>query len=226
MFKPGDLVTIGDGYNVYTLIEDNNKEYVTAVINGISRNFKRIDGEHMSGLFPALKHYSAFEPQPSTPVGFAHEQVSGGTPKSKLTNPKDAIGSSKIPLHLWPSTATVLGSMALLEGALKYGRSNWRVAGVRATIYISALLRHTARLASGEWLDPDSGLPHVAHILACAAIIGDAKAAGKLNEDWEVKGGLVDLINEMTPHVDRLKELHKDKSPYHYTCADNEVASD
>ena len=53
---------------------------------------------------------------------------------TKDTNPKDAIGSGKVPMHLWPSTATAVGSIALLNGALKYGRSNWRVAGVRASI--------------------------------------------------------------------------------------------
>lgn len=53
---------------------------------------------------------------------------------TKPTNPKDAIGSSKLPLHLWPTTATVVGCMALLDGALKYGRSNWRPGGVRALV--------------------------------------------------------------------------------------------
>jgi len=140
---------------------------------------------------------------------------------TKPTNPKDILGSDKLPLHLWPTTATVVGAMALLEGASKYGRMNWRVAGVRASIYVDALLRHAFRLASGEYTDPDSGLPHLAHVLACAAILVDAKAAGKLNEDWEVQGGLSDLIKEMTPHVKRIKELHKDKNPHHYTIKDN-----
>ena len=34
----------------------------------------------------------------------------------KPTNPKDAIGSDKLPLHLWPSTATALGCLGLLDG--------------------------------------------------------------------------------------------------------------
>lgn len=141
---------------------------------------------------------------------------------TKPTNPKDAVGSDKIPLHLWPSTATVLGSMALLDGGLKYGRSNYRAVGVRASIYIDAATRHLIRYAAGESVDPDSGLPHLAHVLATVAILVDAEAAGKLNDDREIAGGLINLITEMTPHVKRLKELHKDRAPKHYTIKDNE----
>ena len=67
---------------------------------------------------------------------------------SKPTNPKDLIGSDKLPLHLWPQTATALGAVALLEGALKYGRANWRHAGVRASIYYDAAMRHW-----GAWFE-------------------------------------------------------------------------
>lgn len=140
----------------------------------------------------------------------------------KPSNPKDAIGSGKIPFHLWPETATILGALGLLDGMLKYGRSNWRAVGIRLTIYTDALKRHTNKLVEGEWIDPDSKLPHVSHILACGAIIADAHAAGKLTNDAMYPGGYTKLVEEMTPHVARLKELHKDKNPHHYTIADME----
>lgn len=138
----------------------------------------------------------------------------------KDSNPKDMIGSSKLPLHLWPTTATATGCLALLDGMLKYGRSNWRVAGVRASVYIDAAMRHLFKYLEGEDNDPDSGIPHLGHALACIAILIDAKAAGKLNDDRLVEGGYANLISELTPHVTRLKELHKDKSPKHYTIGD------
>ena len=144
---------------------------------------------------------------------------------SKLSNPKDMIGSNKLPFHLWPETATVMGCLGLLDGALKYGRSNWRVAGVKTSIYYDAIRRHLAAMFEGEWIDPDSKLPHVAHILADAAIVMDAYAAGKLTDDRMVQGGYRALVEEMTPHVKRLKELHADKHPKHYTIADNEAAA-
>lgn len=142
----------------------------------------------------------------------------------KPTNPKDAIGSGKLPLHLWPTTATALGSLGLLDGMLKYGRSNFREIGVRASIYYDAARRHMDAWFEGEDVDPDSGLPHLAHALACIAIIVDADAAGKLNDDRMVGGGYRALVTALTPHVARLKALHADKDPKHYTIADSRAS--
>jgi hypothetical protein len=138
----------------------------------------------------------------------------------KPTNPKDAAGRSKLPLHLWPETATALGALGLLDGMLKYGRANWREAGARATIYVDALRRHVAAWMEGEELDPDSGLPHLAHALACLAILVDAEAAGKLVDDRNYPGGYREHVEALTPHVARLKALHSERSPHHFTIAD------
>lgn len=140
----------------------------------------------------------------------------------KPSNPKDMVGSDKLPLHLWPATATALGSVAMLNGMLKYGRSNFRAVGIRASIYIDAAKRHLDAFFEGEECDPDDGVPHLAAALACIAIIVDARAAGKLNDDRQISGGYRKFVEELTPHVKRLKELHKDRSPKHYTKADNE----
>lgn len=139
----------------------------------------------------------------------------------KPTNPKDAIGSDKLPLHLWPTTASIQGCLALLDGALKYGRSNWREAGVRYSIYYDAALRHLHAAMEGEDTDPDSGLPHEAHALACLAIIVDARAAGKLIDDRNYNGGHHrGLVDVATKHVRGLKAKHRERSPKHYTIAD------
>src|SRR5436309_1036894 len=103
--------------------------------------------------------------------------------ETKPTNPKQAIGSDKLPYHLWPETATILGALGLLDGALKYGRTNWRAAGVKASIYYDATRRHMTAWFEGEDIDPDSGLHHFAHALASIAILADAMAAGRLNDD-------------------------------------------
>lgn len=131
------------------------------------------------------------------------------------------IGSSKLPLHLWPTTATALGSLALLDGALKYGRSNFRAVGVRASIYYDAAIRHLQAWFEGEDCDPDSGLSHLGHALACLGILVDAGAAGKLTDDRNVPGAYRALVTALTPEVARLKELHADKSPKHYTIEDS-----
>ena len=48
---------------------------------------------------------------------------------TKPTNPKDAIGAAKLPLHLVPDTLRIYAAMAFAEGASKYGAYNWRAAG-------------------------------------------------------------------------------------------------
>lgn len=140
----------------------------------------------------------------------------------KPTNPKDLIGTNKLPLHLWPTTASAMGCIGLLEGMLKYGRTNWREAGVRVSIYVDACKRHLDAYFEGEDVAPDSGVPHLANALACLAILVDAKAAGKLVDDRAFNGGgYRKLIDDLTPHVQHLREIHAGKNPKHYTIADD-----
>lgn len=137
-------------------------------------------------------------------------------PDAKDTNPKDGIGATKLPLHLVPLTAVAVASLAHLEGACKYGTWNWRVAGVRASIYVDAALRHIGAWLNGEDADPDSGVPHLGHALACLNIIIDAKAAGKLYDDRTPPVNIRKLLDELTPHVQRIKDKHKTRNPRHY----------
>lgn len=137
-------------------------------------------------------------------------------------NPKDAIGSDKLPIHLFPATAVALGSLANLHGNLKYGRLNWRAAGIRYTVYLDAIIRHAQAALEGEDMDPESGIPHEAHILSSAAIIVDAAATGQLIDDRNYKGNFWrEFVDKWTPHVKRLKDQFKDKKPKHYTIKDN-----
>ena len=142
---------------------------------------------------------------------------------TKDTNPKTSAGDVKIPLHLFPTTAIAAGAMAFHEGRLKYGAQNWRVKGVRYSVYHSALLRHIMSAWEGETIDPESGLPHLSKALACLAIIVDAEAAGKLTDDRCVAGGYTNLVGELQPLVVKLTDMHKDKSPYHYSIGDSNV---
>src|SRR5687767_12813836 len=94
---------------------------------------------------------------------------------SKPTNPKDAVGTTKLPMSLVPESVIAYASLAWLEGKTKYGGVNWREAGVRTSIYIDALKRHCAKYYDGgEWADPKTKVPHLASIIACAGIILDA----------------------------------------------------
>ena len=143
---------------------------------------------------------------------------------TKETNPKDALGSDKLPLHLWPTTATAAGSIALLNGALKYGRANWRESGVRASIYRDAMHRHIDDWFEGNDDDPEDGVPNLWAVLACAAILVDAQAAGKFIDDRNYKGqGYRALKDKATAHVKRLKLLHAERDPFHFTIGTADV---
>ena len=140
--------------------------------------------------------------------------------EKKDTNPKIGAGSTKVPLHLFPSTAIAAGSVAFHEGSVKYGTMNWRRAGVRYSVYQAAVLRHLMSAWEGETIDPTCGIDHLGKAIACLAIIIDARAAGVLEDDRCVSGGYEKLIEELTPTVNSLTELHKNKTPYHYSIKD------
>ena len=123
----------------------------------------------------------------------------------KPTNPKDAIGSGKLPLHLVPAVATAGESLALMWGAMNYGRANWRDAGVRYTIYTDAIERHLGKLKEGQDWDSESGLHHLWHIRACTAILLDADAAGMLTDDRVKSEAAIRALDALGPQVTRIR---------------------
>ena len=139
---------------------------------------------------------------------------------TKDTNPKEAIGLTKLPLHLWPSLASAYGCIGLLNGAEKYGRGNYKATPVIASIYIAALKRHLSEWEEGVEYDGD-GVPHIAAILANCAILLEARSVGTLIDDRNIEGGYMREVNKLTAIAQSLVELHKDKNPRHYTIKDN-----
>jgi hypothetical protein len=138
-------------------------------------------------------------------------------------NPKDSVGAAKLPLHLWPLTATAAGCLGLLEGKMKYGRANWRAIPIQASIYKDALDRHMGAWFEGEDIDPDSGLPHLWKALSCLAVLVDAEIAGNVIDDRCYPGGYADATKTMTAHVARLQAQYADRpEPHHYTIGDEE----
>lgn len=139
---------------------------------------------------------------------------------TKPTNPKDVLGAGKIPYHLFPNTAVILAVLAMLEGGVKYGRSNYRALGVRSSIYYDAARRHLDAWFEGQNNTEDHGLHHLGNALACIAIIVDAEAAGCLVDDRMYPGGYIQMLKRLTPEVNRIKEMYKGRKPHHYTLLD------
>lgn len=76
---------------------------------------------------------------------------------------KDDTGKARydlIPVNALREVAGVLG-----YGCRRYGANNWRsVPGARAR-YTAAALRHFEAWRGGEIKDPESGYPHLAHVV-------------------------------------------------------------
>ena len=98
-------------------------------------------------------------------------------------NPKDRAGARKAPLSPVPATVLLEVGCAMLEGALKYGRHNWREIPVHAGAYYDAAMRHLMAWWEGEDEDPDSGLHHVTKAIATLVVLRDALLRGAVVDD-------------------------------------------
>lgn len=70
--------------------------------------------------------------------------------------------TEKVPVELVPASFIEGISMVLAHGAKKYARNNW-TKGLPWTRILGSTLRHIYAWARKEDLDPESGLPHLAH---------------------------------------------------------------
>lgn len=123
---------------------------------------------------------------------------------TKPTNPKDVVGSNKCPLSTVPSPFLQAVGVAMLEGALKYGKHNYRPAGVRASVYYDAVVnRHMIPWWEGEDIDPDSLLSHIIKAAAGLAVIYDSMVMGNWVDDRPVRNP------QFRHHFDQMNELTK-----------------
>lgn len=125
-------------------------------------------------------------------------------------------------MHLTPGSAKAYMAMAFLEGALKYGKYNWRVAGVRTSIYLDAMERHMEKFKNGENIDQKTLVPHLASVMACCAIILDADLVGKLNDDRPPRAPVSELLDNLGEHVQYLQELFEEHTPHQFTMEDGD----
>jgi hypothetical protein len=82
--------------------------------------------------------------------------------------------SGKLRWSLLPWKAVSKLAEVIEYGAKKYAPNNWRKADDLSR-YEDALLRHVVAHLQGEKLDPESGLPHLAHALCNAAFLLELK---------------------------------------------------
>lgn len=111
-------------------------------------------------------------------------------------NPKTTQGMKKPSLSKIPSTALYHCALAMMDGAKKYGPYNWREKTVSSSIYVDAAERHLRAYFDGETNARDSKVHHLGHVMACCAIILDAEACGKLNDDRPLPSPFAEMIEE------------------------------
>ena len=132
----------------------------------------------------------------------------------KPSNPKDAVGVKKAPLSTVSAPFILAIGNAMLEGALKYGRHNYRAVGVKSSVYYDALLRHMMAWWEGQDIDPESGESHLIKAAACLAVLFDSLHRGNLNDDRppKVKDGWVEEFNKRAAAL--IEKYPDPKLPY------------
>ncbi|MDH1266730.1 DUF5664 domain-containing protein [Rhizobium pusense] len=129
---------------------------------------------------------------------------------TKESNPKDNFGIKK-----WrqfttvPLTVLCEVGVAMLEGHKKgYGRHNYRVSGVKASVYVDAAMGHIMQWWEGEDIDDDSKLSHITKAISSLVVLRDAMIEQQLNDDRPPKANLEAVRAELQRVVDEMFEKY------------------
>lgn len=114
-------------------------------------------------------------------------------------NPKTAAGFKKLPMDLIPPIALVEEAAVYGLGAdcpeKGYGRWNWRGSPVEAETYVAAIERHLLRWRSGEEIDEQTGVSHLASIRCCCGILRDAQENGTFVDNRRGSPGVLAVMD-------------------------------
>lgn len=113
-------------------------------------------------------------------------------------NPKTVYGAAKPGISAIPPSAILHLGQAMADGRAKYGLMNWREKTVSSSVYYDAAGRHLLDWWDGEDAARDSLVHHLAHTMACCAILIDAIETGKLNDDRPIAGTASSIVERMT----------------------------
>lgn len=126
-----------------------------------------------------------------------------GKPEGPVVNPKELAGSLKAPIwQVLPRWVVLLVGRVMQVGAAKYGAFNYRESNVWAMTYVDAIERHMQLWQDGEDDDPETGVSHLAHVIAGCAILLDTQANGRLGDDRQKTG----LVRRAMQQLDDLRE--------------------
>lgn len=145
------------------------------------------------------------------PIGSFTGPKSGALPPPHPNDPKQGDGEKKIPFATLPLAILAEDAVAHGEGAIKYGRHNWRDGQVLTSTYFSAALRHLFAWGEGEDIDEESGLSHLIKARACLAIMRDAQIQGTAIDDRPrpSPGGFMANLNQASGDMARRVQAAK-----------------
>lgn len=137
---------------------------------------------------------------------------------AKPTNPKDLCGVRKAPMSTVSAAVLAEVGVAMLEGASKYGRHNYRAVGVRSSVYYDGTMRHLMAWWEGQDIDPDSGMSHITKAITSLVVLRDAMIQGKCTDDRAPRSA--DFYEGLNALAGQIIDRYADKNPRHYTIAD------
>jgi hypothetical protein len=137
----------------------------------------------------------------------------------KDTNPKDAVGTKKWrQFMVVPRQVLWEVGVGMLEGALKYGRHNYRAAGVRASVYVDAAIGHLDQFVEGEDVDRDSGVSHITKAICSLVVLRDAQMNGFWEDDRPPKIADLDGVRDrLQSKVEEIFDQYAGCGSHHYT---------
>lgn len=119
-------------------------------------------------------------------------------------NPKTQYGLAKPSLSKVPPLALLAIGQVMTVGADKYGPMNWRKDPVSSSTYYDAAMRHLMAWWDGQNNDPETGLPHLAHVAANMCILLDAFSGPWLLDDRPLAGYTQKYITDNTKATEDL----------------------
>lgn len=110
-------------------------------------------------------------------------------PPVDVVNPKELAGSKKPAIwSVMPRWVALAVGRVMSVGAAKYGKFNYRESAIAASTYEDAIERHASLWFDGEDNDPETGVSHLASVIASCLLLMDAQRTGKLHDDRQKTG--------------------------------------
>jgi hypothetical protein len=116
----------------------------------------------------------------------------------------DRYNSGKAKYSMIDLTCMEQCARVLEFGAKKYARDNWKK-GLPISEILDSQLRHIAALQRGEFIDPESGLPHIGHIQCNSLFLGNPNNTVDIEPD-HLLAQAVPVTQELKDRIEKLVE--------------------